>query len=110
MILIIDNYDSFTYNLVHYFQALKKTVSVFRNDLITLNEIEKLNPEFIVISPGPSNPNNAGITLSCIERFAGKIPLLGVCLGHQAIGQAFGASIIQAKKIIERIYCHCLDR
>ncbi|MCX7125998.1 MAG: anthranilate/aminodeoxychorismate synthase component II, partial [Gammaproteobacteria bacterium] len=97
MILIIDNYDSFTYNLVHYFQVLKQVVSVFRNNLITLDEIKKLNPEYIVISPGPGNPNDAGITLSCIEKFAGKIPILGVCLGHQAIGQAFGASIIQAK-------------
>ena len=100
MILIIDNYDSFTYNLVHYFQVLKQAVSVFRNNLITLDEIKKLNPEYIVISPGPGNPNDAGITLSCIEKFAGKIPILGVCLGHQAIGQAFGASIIQAKKIM----------
>lgn len=100
MILMIDNYDSFTFNLVHYFEKLKQDVRVFRHDQITLNEIEKLNPDHIVISPGPGRPENAGITLSCIKKFAGKIPMLGVCLGHQAIGQAFGAKIINAKKIM----------
>lgn len=99
MILMIDNYDSFTFNLVHYFQALEQTVQVYRNDEITIEEIKKLNPKFIVISPGPGRPTDAGITLSCIQHFAGKIPILGVCLGHQAIGQAFGATIVNAKKI-----------
>lgn len=97
---MIDNYDSFTFNLVHYFEALNETVCVFRHDAITLSDIEKLNPSHIVISPGPGRPENAGITLACIKHFAGKIPLLGVCLGHQAIGQAFGATIIRAKKIM----------
>lgn len=100
MLLMIDNYDSFTFNLVHYFQILNQSVSVYRNDKITLSEIEKLNPELIVISPGPGNPSDAGITLSCIEKFAGTIPILGVCLGHQAIGQVFGAKIVSAKKIM----------
>jgi anthranilate synthase component 2 len=100
MLLMIDNYDSFTFNLVHYFQVLQQTVCVFRNDAITATEIEKLNPTHIVLSPGPGNPDGAGITLSCIQHFAGKIPILGVCLGHQAIAQAFGARIIGAKKIM----------
>lgn len=100
MILMIDNYDSFTYNLVHYFQALKQTVQVFRHDAITINDISLLNPDYIVISPGPGRPEEAGITLPCIETFAGKIPLLGVCLGHQAIAHAFGAKIINAQKIL----------
>ncbi len=100
MILMLDNYDSFTFNLVHYFQALNQTVRVFRNDAITLSDIEKLNPSHIVISPGPGNPDNAGITLSCIEHFAGKIPIFGVCLGHQAIAQVFGAKIITAQNIM----------
>lgn len=100
MLLMIDNYDSFTFNLVHYFQALQQTVSVFRNDAITITDIEKLNPTHIVLSPGPGNPDDAGITLSCIQHFTGKIPILGVCLGHQAIAQAFGARIIGAKKIM----------
>lgn len=100
MLLMIDNYDSFTFNLVHYFQALKQDVRVYRNDEITLEEIEILNPKYIVISPGPGRPENAGITIPCIHHFTGKIPILGVCLGHQAIGHAFGASIINAKKIM----------
>lgn len=101
MIALIDNYDSFTYNLAHMFQALKKTVSVFRNDAMTLSEIEKLNPSHLVISPGPGRPEDAGITLDCIKMFCKKIPILGVCLGHQAIAHTFGATITNAKKI-----CH----
>lgn len=97
---MIDNYDSFTFNLVHYFQALKQDVCVYRNDEITLEEIEQLQPKYIVISPGPGRPEDAGITLACIKNFAGKIPILGVCLGHQAIGHAFGATIINAKQIM----------
>ena len=100
MLLIIDNYDSFTFNLAHYFEALNKSVCVFRNDALTLSDIEKLNPSHIVISPGPGKPEDAGISVSCIKHFTGKIPLLGVCLGHQAIGQAFGATIIHAKNIM----------
>lgn len=100
MLLMIDNYDSFTFNLVHYFEMLNESVSVYRNDKITLNEIEKLNPERIVISPGPRNPDDAGITLSCIQKFSDTIPILGVCLGHQAIAQAFGAKITAAQKIM----------
>lgn len=100
MLLMIDNYDSFTFNLVHYFEALNQSVCVFRNDALTLSDIEKLNPSHIVISPGPGRPENAGITISCIKHFTGKIPLLGVCLGHQAIGQAFGAKIVHAKTIM----------
>ncbi|HWF90261.1 MAG TPA: anthranilate synthase component II, partial [Pyrinomonadaceae bacterium] len=89
MLLVIDNYDSFTYNLVQYLGELGATVEVRRNDRVTLDEIEnRLRPERIVISPGPGTPDNAGITLDVIQRFAGKVPLLGVCLGHQAIGQA----------------------
>lgn len=99
MLLIIDNYDSFTYNLVHYFQSLAQHVAVFRNDEITLKTIIRKNPSHIVISPGPGRPENAGITLSIIKTLAGKIPILGVCLGHQAIAQFFGANIIHAKKI-----------
>ncbi|MDP1574139.1 MAG: aminodeoxychorismate/anthranilate synthase component II [Coxiellaceae bacterium] len=99
MLLLIDNYDSFTFNLAHYFEKLQQTVCVIRNDKISLAEIEKLNPAYIVISPGPGRPEDAGITIPCIEKFSGKIPILGVCLGHQAIAQAFGASIIHAKKV-----------
>lgn len=100
MLLILDNYDSFTFNLVHYFRELKQTICVYRNDQITLQQIEQLQPNTIVISPGPGRPEDAGITIPCIQHFAGKIPLLGVCLGHQAIAQAFGATIIHAKKIM----------
>jgi anthranilate synthase component 2 len=100
MLLMIDNYDSFTFNLVHYFKNLHEDIRVYRHDAITLTEIEKLNPHHIIISPGPGRPEDAGITLSCIQHFAGKIPILGVCLGHQAIGHAFGAAIIHAKKIM----------
>src|SRR3989338_6847761 len=100
MLLMIDNYDSFTFNLVHYFEILKQDVCVFRNDAMTISEIEKLNPDYIVISPGPGRPENAGVTLDCIKHFANTIPILGVCLGHQAIAQSFGAKIINAKKIM----------
>jgi para-aminobenzoate synthetase component 2 len=101
MLLVIDNYDSFTYNLVQYLGELGATVEVRRNDRVTLEEIEhSLRPERIVISPGPGVPNDAGITLDSIKRFAGKIPLLGVCLGHQAIGQAFGGKVIRAPELM----------
>lgn len=96
MILMIDNYDSFTYNLVQYFGELGADVKVVRNDEITVSDIVKLAPEKIVISPGPCTPNEAGISVETIKTFAGKIPLLGVCLGHQSIGQAFGGKIIRA--------------
>jgi len=97
---MIDNYDSFTFNLVHYFQALGQEVKVFRHDEINLNEIENLEPDYLVISPGPGTPDCAGISLSVVEHFAGKIPLLGVCLGHQCIAQHFGAKVIKAKKLM----------
>ncbi|CAC9639693.1 Anthranilate synthase, amidotransferase component @ Para-aminobenzoate synthase, amidotransferase component [bacterium endosymbiont of Bathymodiolus sp. 5 South] len=97
---MIDNYDSFTYNLVQYFGELGQTVEVYRNDKITINEIKKLNPEFLVISPGPCTPNEAGISIEVIKNFAGKIPILGVCLGFQAMVQAFGGNVIGAKKIM----------
>ena len=90
MLLMIDNYDSFTYNLVQYFGELGVEVQVFRNDQITIAQMEKLNPDQIVISPGPCTPNEAGISLEAIGTYAGKLPILGVCLGHQSIGQAFG--------------------
>ncbi len=98
MLLMIDNYDSFTYNLVQYFEELGISVIVYFNDRITSDEIAALNPQYIVISPGPGRPEDAGISLPLIKRFAGKIPILGVCLGHQAIAQAFGARIILAEK------------
>ena len=100
MILMVDNYDSFTYNLVQYFGELKAKVVVYRNDAITLDQIAGLKPERIVISPGPSNPENAGISVDVIKTFAGKVPLLGVCLGHQSIGYAFGGKIIRAGKLM----------
>ena len=100
MLLMIDNYDSFTYNLVQYFGELGVEVSVYRNDMITVNAIEKLNPKYIVISPGPCTPNEAGVSIETIKHFAGKKPILGVCLGHQSIGQAFGGKIIHAKQIM----------
>jgi para-aminobenzoate synthetase component II len=96
MILVIDNYDSFTYNLVQYLGELGGSLEVVRNDRISIEAIEKLAPERIVISPGPCDPDQAGITLEVIRHFAGKVPLLGVCLGHQAIGQAFGGKIVRA--------------
>jgi len=101
VLLVIDNYDSFTYNLVQYLGELGETVEVRRNNRVTLDEIENnLRPERIVISPGPGTPNDAGITLDVIARFAGKVPLLGVCLGHQAIGQAFGGNVIRAPELM----------
>ena len=100
MLLMIDNYDSFTYNLVQYFGELGQEVIVYRNDEISINEIEKLGPNYIVISPGPCTPNEAGISLELIKKFAGKLPILGVCLGFQAIVQSFGGNIIGAQKIM----------
>jgi anthranilate synthase component 2 len=100
MLLMIDNYDSFTYNIVQYLGELGEDVRVLRNDEITLADIEKMAPERIVISPGPCTPNEAGISMPVIEHFAGKIPLLGVCLGHQAIGQVFGGKVIRARQVM----------
>ncbi|MBC3767605.1 anthranilate synthase component II [Neptunicella marina] len=99
MLLLIDNYDSFSHNLSRYFRELGQDVRVIRNDECDLNEIERLAPDFLVISPGPCTPNEAGISLQAIRYFAGKIPILGVCLGHQAIGQVFGASVVRADKV-----------
>ena len=100
MILMVDNYDSFTYNVVQYLAELNADVHVFRNDQITIAEIEQLAPEKIVISPGPCTPNEAGISVETIKYFAGKIPILGICLGHQSIGQAFGGEIVRAKQVM----------
>ena len=101
MLLVIDNYDSFTYNLVQYLGELGATVEVRRNNQVTVDEIEQsLRPERIVISPGPGTPDDAGVTLNVIERLSGKVPLLGVCLGHQAIGQAFGGKVIRAPELM----------
>ncbi len=100
MLLMIDNYDSFTYNLVHYFGELGEEVLVFRNDEVTLEKIAALKPDYLVISPGPCTPDKAGISLSVIERFRGEIPIMGVCLGHQSIGQAFGGKVIHAKQLM----------
>jgi len=100
MLLMIDNYDSFTYNLVQYFGELEQDVAVYRNDEITLAEVAQLKPRHVVISPGPCTPNEAGISVSLIKEFAGKVPILGVCLGHQAIGQAFGGKIVHAKQVM----------
>ena len=100
MLLMIDNYDSFTYNLVQYFGELGAEVQVHRNDQITLEEIERLAPDHLVISPGPCTPNEAGISLAAITHFAGKLPILGVCLGHQSIGQAFGGKVVHAGQIM----------
>ncbi len=100
MLLMIDNYDSFTYNLVQYFGELGVDVQVFRNDQISITQMEKLNPAQIVISPGPCTPNEAGISVEAIKYFAGKKPILGVCLGHQSIGQAFGGKIVHAGAIM----------
>ena len=99
-ILLIDNYDSFTYNLYHYFSSLKCKVEVLRNDKIKINEINKNKYKKIVISPGPGNPNNAGSCLKIVKQFHKSIPILGVCLGHQVIGQAFGSNIVVSKKIM----------
>ena len=100
MMLMIDNYDSFTYNLVQYLGELGADVEVHRNDHITVEDIEKLNPERIMISPGPCTPNEAGVSMQVIEHFAGRVPILGVCLGHQSIGQVYGGKIIHAKEIM----------
>lgn len=100
MIFMIDNYDSFTYNLVQYLRMLEVEVVVKRNDEVTLEQIEAAKPEALVVSPGPSNPDNAGVSMPAIRHFAGKLPILGVCLGHQSIGQVFGGTIIHAKKMM----------
>ncbi|NIB39177.1 aminodeoxychorismate/anthranilate synthase component II [Pseudomaricurvus alkylphenolicus] len=100
MILMIDNYDSFTYNVVQYLGELKADVKVVRNDQITIADIEAMAPEKIVISPGPCTPNEAGISVSAIETFSGRIPLLGICLGHQSIGQAFGGKVVRARQVM----------
>ncbi|MDD5568585.1 MAG: aminodeoxychorismate/anthranilate synthase component II [Candidatus Omnitrophica bacterium] len=100
MIIMIDNYDSFTYNLVQYLGSLRQEVKVFRNDKITIEQIIKLSPEKIVISPGPGRPEEAGISCEVIKRLAGRIPILGVCLGHQAIGYTYGGKIVNAKKLM----------
>jgi len=99
-ILVIDNYDSFTYNLVQYLRELGEDVVVYRNDKITLAEIEALKPQRLVISPGPCTPNEAGISVEVIKYFAGKLPILGVCLGHQSVGQAFGGRIVRAERLM----------
>lgn len=100
MLLMIDNYDSFTYNIVQYFGELGQQVEVYRNDQIDLETIQTLNPEYLVISPGPCTPTEAGVSVEAIKHFAGKIPIMGVCLGHQSIGQAFGGKIIRAKEVM----------
>ncbi|WP_421233324.1 aminodeoxychorismate synthase component II [Aeromonas jandaei] len=100
MLLLIDNYDSFTWNLVQYFGALGQEVEVRRNDELTLTDIERLSPRFLVISPGPCTPNEAGISLDAITHFAGKLPILGVCLGHQSLAQAFGAHVVRARQVM----------
>jgi anthranilate synthase component 2 len=99
-ILMIDNYDSFTYNLVQYFGELGQDVKVVRNDALTVDEIVALNPDRIVISPGPCTPNEAGVSLEVITRLAGQVPILGVCLGHQSLGQAFGGEVVRARRIM----------
>jgi len=100
MLLMIDNYDSFTYNIVQYFGQLGQDVQVHRNDKITLDQIEELKPERLVISPGPCSPEEAGISIAAIKRFAGRIPILGVCLGHQAIGAAFGGNVVRSVSLM----------
>ncbi|NND80946.1 MAG: aminodeoxychorismate/anthranilate synthase component II [Gammaproteobacteria bacterium] len=100
MLVMIDNYDSFTYNLVQYLGELGEEVRTFRNDEISLDEIAALNPDRLMLSPGPCTPNEAGISLAAIERFAGQLPLMGVCLGHQSIGQAYGGQVVHAQKIM----------
>ena len=100
MILIIDNYDSFTYNLYQYIGKFNEDIKVFRNDKITISEIEALAPSHIIVSPGPKYPKDAGISIEAIKYFSGKIPILGVCLGHQSIGEAYGSKVIKAKNIL----------
>lgn len=100
MLVMIDNYDSFTYNVVQYLAELKADVRVFRNDEITIEQIEALQPTHLVVSPGPCTPNEAGISMAAIQYFAGKLPILGICLGHQSIGQVFGGDVIRAKAVM----------
>lgn len=100
MLLMIDNYDSFTYNIVQYFGELQQQVTVWRNDQKTIKDVAELAPQYIVIGPGPCDPDKAGISLEVIRQFAGKIPILGVCLGHQAIGQAFGGQVVRAGQVM----------
>jgi anthranilate synthase component 2 len=100
MLLMIDNYDSFTYNVVQYLGELKADVQVYRNDEITLEQIVELQPERIVISPGPCTPNEAGVSMEVIKAFAGKLPILGICLGHQSIGQVFGGDVVRARQVM----------
>ncbi|MCG8673212.1 MAG: aminodeoxychorismate/anthranilate synthase component II [Pseudomonadales bacterium] len=100
MLLMIDNYDSFTYNVVQYFGELGVDVHVHRNDEITIEQIETMNPEHLVISPGPCTPNEAGISMAAIQHFAGKLPILGICLGHQSIGQVFGGNVVRADQVM----------
>jgi anthranilate synthase component 2 len=110
MLVMIDNYDSFTYNLVQYFGELGQDVSVYRNDEITVNELQQLSPDYLVVSPGPCTPDQAGISIAAVSHFAGQIPVLGVCLGHQSIGQAFGGNIVHAQEIMHgktSMVTHC---
>ena len=100
MLLLIDNYDSFTYNLVQYFGILGEEVRVFRNDKVTVDEVEQLRPDRVVISPGPGDPSGAGVSVDVIRRMAGRVPVLGVCLGHQALGFAYGGAIARAKRVM----------
>lgn len=100
MLLMIDNYDSFTYNVVQYLGELGADVRVYRNDAISVEEIEALKPERIVVSPGPCTPNEAGVSMAVVKHFAGKLPILGICLGHQSIGQVFGGDIVRARKVM----------
>lgn len=100
MILMIDNYDSFTYNLVQYLGEMGEELQVFRNDKITCEEIKELNPAYLMVSPGPCTPNEAGISMEAIQRFAGKIPIFGVCLGHQSIAQVFGGKVVRADRLM----------
>ncbi len=100
MLLMIDNYDSFTYNIVQYLGELKADVKVVRNDELSVSEMQALNPERLVVSPGPCTPNEAGVSMAAIEAFAGKIPVLGICLGHQSIGQVYGGKIVRARQVM----------
>jgi anthranilate synthase/aminodeoxychorismate synthase-like glutamine amidotransferase len=100
MLLVIDNYDSFTYNLVQYLAELGATVKVVRNNEVTIEDIQRMSPEYIVISPGPCTPNEAGISLEVVAKLGGQVPILGVCLGHQSIGQAFGGKVIRAREVV----------